>query len=177
MHPMQPADQLLHRHMQSHGGVSIDAPSAAGRDTTAQHFSVPTQRETTSSMSFPRPASNLPAPSRIRDRALWDRAQTLLSRHVQSPLGKGCAVPRCADGYPCLPARTAGRLRAASIAPFHQRLTALIDARSCEVLASNSFGLLARAPAGVPGQATMDFPSGDGHVDTAAGTMMLAIHA
>lgn len=91
-------------------------------------------------MASPESASNFPRPSCIHDGALWGRAQQLLSQHLYSPAGDSCANPRCGASYPCTSARTAANLRAASIAPFHKRFTALFDARSCSTALPDRFG-------------------------------------
>jgi hypothetical protein len=92
-------------------------------------------------MSSPDSASALPRPHRVYDQALWKAAQNLIADHLCSSDIDRCTNPKCSEGYPCIPARTAARLAAASTAPFHQKMTALFDARSCEVPSPAFFGL------------------------------------
>lgn len=76
-----------------------------------------------------------------------------MAEHLSSPAGDHCANRNCGAGYPCIPARAAARLAAASMAPFHQKMTALLDARSCEVPPPAFFGLAPLASASGIGQA------------------------
>ena len=64
----------------------------------------------------------------------------MMVEHLCSPPGDRCANPLCVGSYPCIPARIAARLAAASLAPFHPKMTALLDARSCEVPPPAVFG-------------------------------------
>lgn len=173
---MQQADQLPEGDVQFHGGVLADASPVAGWHTTAQPLPFPPRRETPSSMSSPGPVSTLSPPPSVRDRALWDRARTLVAQHPQSASDDRCANPRCDNEYPCIPARTAARLKAASTGPFHQRMTALIDARSCEVVSPEVFGPPALTPIAGRDHVAKNSPFG-GYLGASADTMALVANA
>ncbi|GAA3348822.1 hypothetical protein GCM10020358_68740 [Amorphoplanes nipponensis] len=94
-------------------------------------------------MSSPEMASTHPFPALVHDHALWATAQLLIVQHLAEPSGDRCANSACAAGYPCTPSRVGAMLAAASMAPFHQRMTALLDARSCAVPPPSIYGLAA----------------------------------
>lgn len=138
-----------------HGSVPIAAPGRAcfnvpptsevgppPKRLPARPSHTSSDRETFSLMSTPEPAGAHPSLPRIHDRAMWAAAQQLITDHLCVPTGGRCFTPTCAPGYPCTAARVAARLRAASMGPFHQRITALVDARSCEVPPLTLSGLM-----------------------------------
>ena len=57
----------------------------------------------------------------------------MLADHQSSHADGHCVNARCGEGHPCLWASTAARLEAASLAPFHQKMTSLLDPRSWQV--------------------------------------------
>lgn len=177
MYPRNSALRRPPRDVPPRGGVLADASPVAGWHTTAEPLPIPSRRETPSSMSSPGPVSNLSPPAHVRDRALWDRAWTLMAQHAQSGSDDRCANPRCGDGYPCIPARTAARLRAASIGSFHQRMTALVDARSCEVPRLDALGFATSTRDAGGERVTANHTADSGYVGALANTMVLAASA
>jgi len=143
MYPTPHADRLLLCGVQTLGGVPAVASPVVGRHTTPLLALSPfrTARDP-SPMSFSESESVHSGPLHVRDRPLWNTARHLMTQHLPAPSGDRCVNPGCAAGYPCTLARTATRLAAASTAPFHQRMTALLDAGSCEPAAPAYIGLV-----------------------------------
>jgi hypothetical protein len=144
MYPKNSALRRPHRDVQPCGGVLADASPVAGRHTTrAVTVSFFLATRDPSPMSSPGMASTHPFPPLVHDRALWATAQQLIVQHLAAPSGDRCANSACVAVYPCTPSRVGAMLAAASLAPFHQKMTALLDAQSCAVSPPSTYGLAA----------------------------------
>jgi hypothetical protein len=101
----------------------------------------------------------------------------MMAEHLCCPAGDRCANPKCGADYPCVTARTAARLAAASMAPFHQKMTALLDARSCEVPPPAFFGLVPLTEATGPGQVELRSQPAGGRTVSPVDDCVLAVSA
>jgi hypothetical protein len=78
-------------------------------------------------------------PADVVDRLLWQDAQTMLGRHVETDQGGDCAW--CGWRWPCAPRRVAKQAATASRRPWREAWTLRHDLNSIRAMPSMRTGL------------------------------------